>query len=167
MEPGAVADEVKRFGSRDVCITGGEPLHQKEAGELALRLLGDGYRVMVKTNGTLPVSELARAAGPRRDALLLSVDVKCPSSGEAGRFMEENLASMTVRDEVKFVVADRDDYGYAARFLAGHALPCEAVLQPVWGTDPSWLAESLLRDGLRARLMLQTHKYIWGPVEGR
>ncbi len=107
------------------------------------------------------------------------VDVKCPGSGEHLRFRPENLATLTARDELKFVLASRDDYDYARDFIRRHDLeskPAGLILSPAFRKDatasrsaenclldPRDLAEWMLADNLRARLGLQIHKFIWEP----
>ena len=107
------------------------------------------------------------------------VDVKCPDSGEGGTFRMENLNSLTLRDEVKFVIASRQDYEFACDFIQEHGLNsrvASVILSPAFRkdaagsrdtshclVDPQQLAEWMLADGLKARLGLQVHKFIWEP----
>jgi 7-carboxy-7-deazaguanine synthase len=107
------------------------------------------------------------------------VDVKCPGSGEHLRFRLENLATLTARDELKFVLASREDYEYARDFIGRHHLelkPAALILSPAFRKgattsrssencllDPRLLAEWMLTDNLNARLGLQIHKFIWEP----
>ena len=158
---------------RLVEFTGGEPMLQ--AGELVplmARMLADGYELMIETSGERPL------AGVPVEVHKI-VDVKCPASGEAGTFRMENLAALTQRDEVKFVISDRVDYEFARAFLKEHALAEKAgavLFSPAWKKvslperstancllDPKTLVEWMLEDGLPARLSLQVHKYIWEP----
>jgi 7-carboxy-7-deazaguanine synthase len=94
------------------------------------------------------------------------VDVKCPASNEADQNDWANLALLTPRDEVKFVIQDRPDYEFARQVVEQHDLidRCAAVLfSPVHGVlDPKSLAAWILEDRLTVRLQLQAHKYIWG-----
>ena len=45
------------------------------------------------------------------------MDVKCPGSGESHTTDWENLERLDANDEVKFVIKDRTDYGYASDVL--------------------------------------------------
>jgi len=149
-------------------ITGGEPLLQPETPELAQRLLGTGYTVMIETSGERFVGALPRG-------VIKIVDVKCPDSGEANTFERANLEAVDKKDEIKFVIATRRDYEYARNFTAEHQLTRrvkEVLFSPVFA-DPagSWpglnareLAEWILEDGLPVRLGLQLHKFIWDPA---
>ncbi|MGA7312767.1 MAG: radical SAM protein, partial [Silvibacterium sp.] len=97
-------------------FTGGEPLLQeRELIPLIERLLGTGYELMIETSGERPVENVPKAVHK-------IIDVKCPGSGEAGRFRMTNLASLTERDELKFVITNRDDYEFARDFIRTNAL---------------------------------------------
>lgn len=162
-----ILDEVKReaglYRSGLIEITGGEPLIQEETKELARRLLDAGNTVLIETNGSVALSGLDKRA-------VKIIDFKCPSSGHAGSFLMENLSLITPEDEIKFVVGNRDDYECAKKFLyefvedrTGKVL--FAPVKP--DLDPGLLAEWILKDGLKARLQIQLHKYIWSDERGR
>ena len=144
------------FGCHLVEITGGEPLCQPEVPRLCRRLLRLGYRVLLETNGTYPLSLVDRR-------VVRIMDVKTPSSGMAGHFHMENLALLGPRDQVKFVVADEADFHWSVEFLAAHPLPrgTEVLLSPVSPRlAPRQLAEWILACRMRARLQIQLHKYL-------
>lgn len=160
--------------TRLVEITGGEPmLQEREVVPLMERLLAEHYTVMLETSG-----ERRLAAVPEQ--VIKVVDVKCPDSGEGGRFRLENLAALTANDEVKFVLASRADYEFAREFirrqqLAGrvaHLIFSPAFAKTASGArdsshclvDPRELADWILQDGLPVRLGLQLHKFIWDPA---
>ena len=157
-----VVAAIEPYPCRLVEITGGEPLLQADVHPLMDRLLADGWEVLIETGGHRPIDRV-----PAR--VVKIVDVKCPASGEAGRQHWDNLRALTPRDQVKFVVQDRTDYDYARDVIQRHALVdrCAAVLlSPVHGVlAPQELARWVLEDGLRARVQLQAHKYIWGADE--
>lgn len=149
-------------------ITGGEPLLQNETPELAQRLLDNGYTVLIETSGERDVSVLPHE-------VVKIVDVKCPDSGEAGKFRLANLDALAKKDEIKFVIASRRDYEFARGFAAEHKLAervHEVLFSPVFADpDGKWpamdvraLAEWILADGLQVRLGLQIHKFIWDPA---
>ncbi len=158
---------------RLVEFTGGEPLLQaRELIPLMERLLAQGFQLMIETSGERPLGDVPPAVHK-------IVDVKCPGSGEAGRFRMENLDALTTRDEVKFVIADRADYEFARTFIATHQLQTRAgqiLLSPAFkkqpsperstancALDPRELVEWMLADAVPARLSLQIHKYVWEP----
>jgi 7-carboxy-7-deazaguanine synthase len=156
-----VMQKVRDFGCQLVEVTGGEPLAQKEAFELIRRLCDAGYEVLIETGGYVSTEGL-----DERAAVIL--DVKCPASGEAERNHWPNLERLRAdRDEVKFVVADREDWEFARGVIERHELEKRAraiLISPVWGsTDLKELAELVASSGLDVRMQLQLHKYIWGP----
>ena len=174
-EDEVVAEIEKLAPVKLVEFTGGEPLLQeRELVPLMERLLGEGYELMIETSGERPVENVPKAVHK-------IVDVKCPGSGEAARFRVENLASLTERDELKFVITNRDDYDYARDFIRDNTLEkrgAQLLLSPAFSKtptparstencllDPRDLVEWMLADGLNARLSLQIHKYIWEPLK--
>ncbi len=166
-----VVEAVDQIGCDLVEITGGEPLVQPGAVTLADRLLARGYTVLMETSGALDVSGL----DPRVHKIM---DLKCPGSGEESRNLWSNLDHLTSRDEVKFVVADLDDYAWAADVIRTRGLDdrvrngslCAVLISPVWHAAESkeapfllQLSREVLEDGLPVRLQIQLHKVIWGP----
>jgi 7-carboxy-7-deazaguanine synthase len=155
-------------------ITGGEPmLQERELVPLMERLLALGYTLLLETSGERPLERVPREVHK-------IVDVKCPRSGEVGTFRESNLPVLGPRDEVKFVIADRNDYEFARDFTRQHELQNKAggvIFSPAFfknpGTardssncqlDPRVLTEWILEDRLNVRLGLQIHKFIWEPA---
>ncbi|MHC4766654.1 MAG: radical SAM protein [Planctomycetota bacterium] len=155
-------------------VTGGEPLAQPAAHALIERLCDLGKTVLIETSGAIDI-------GPCDPRAIRILDLKTPGSGEAGKNLWSNLEHLTERDEVKFVITDRDDYEWARTVIEKHRLDqrCGAVLmsavsqQPPGeeiegcpGLDPRDLAEWLLRDPPRGgpvRIQAQLHKLIWDP----
>jgi len=154
--------EIRGHGTRNVCLTGGEPLLQGEAVSLVRALGREGYTTVIETGGSLDVGPYL--ALPR---VILSVDVKCPSSKMEGRNYWRNLSSLRPTDVEKFVIQDRRDYLYARRTLKSHPSSAQVVFQPVWGSDAGRLADWVLQDRLDVRTMVQEHKVLWGDVPGR
>ena len=154
-------------------ITGGEPmLHEREVVPLMEKLLASNYTVLLETSGERPLDKVP----PQVHKI---VDVKCPASGESGSFRMENLATLTSRDELKFVLADRADYEFAREFVrrylfdrsVGKIIYSPAFSKNAQGArtaehclvDPQELAEWILADSLNVRLGFQIHKFIWQP----
>jgi len=154
-----VVSRVTDFGLTRTCVTGGEPLLQKEASALVEALLDRGQDVLVETNGTLPLAGI----DPRAVKIM---DVKCPSSGEDRKMLWENFRHLTERDEVKFVISSPEDYRYAKEVAARYRREKKwgILLSPAFGFLPAErLAGWMVGDGLDARLQLQLHKLVWGP----
>jgi 7-carboxy-7-deazaguanine synthase len=158
----SIVREVTRHRTRHVCLTGGEPLLQKESVTLVRELSRKGITTVIETGGSLDVRPFLGVAG-----VSLSVDVKCPSSRMEGKNRWENLPLLRTTDVLKFVIADRKDYLYARRVLRKYTGPATVVFQPVWGSDGGHLADWVLKDRLDVRVMLQEHKVLWGDVPGR
>ena len=155
-----VVARVEAMGCRLVELTGGEPLLQKDAVPLMVRLVDAGYEVLLETGGHLSVADVPAP-------VVRIVDVKCPGSGEAAKMHWPNLDLLQPHDEVKFVLRDRADYEYARDVVKTHRLEgrVRAVLfSPVHGVlDPQALSAWILEDHLDVRLQLQLHKFIWSP----
>jgi 7-carboxy-7-deazaguanine synthase len=172
-EDEVVAEVEKLAPVRLIEFTGGEPMLQgRELIPLMERLLRTGYELMLETSGERALESVPLGVHK-------IVDVKCPGSGESGTFLLSNLECMTRRDEVKFVIADRDDYEFAREFIREHQPETRAgqiLLSPAFSKgpsaqrttencllDPRELVEWMLADALPARLNLQIHKYVWEP----
>jgi 7-carboxy-7-deazaguanine synthase len=152
-----VVNRVEAYGCTLVEVTGGEPLLQPEAIDLMHALLARGHEVLVETGGSLPIEDVPE--GVRR-----IVDVKCPGSGESDRNRWENLDSLRPGDELKFVIADRADFDWAAGVLHARALNEKApvLFSAVQEKLPAGdLARWVLEDRLPVRVQLQMHKILW------
>ena len=150
-------------GARRVCVTGGEPLAQKNCLKLLSRLCDAGFEVSLETSGALDIGRV----DPR---VVRVVDVKTPGSGEASSNRYENLALLRESDQVKFVLCDRADYEWAREQVARHGLidRSHVLFSPSEGQlEPSRLAEWILEDRLQVRFQLQLHKVLWGAEPGR
>lgn len=159
----SVLAEVARYPARQVCVTGGEPLSQKECLPLLTALCDAGYDVSLETSGALDIAEV-----DSRVARIM--DLKAPDSGESAKNRWENLACLNQRDEIKIVIASRADYEWARQAIAEHRLDdlCSVLLSPAQGLiEPTALAEWILEDGLNVRFQMQLHKLLWGNMKGK
>jgi len=160
MQLGEVLARVRDLGCGLVEITGGEPLLQPGAIHLMDVLLGEGYEVLLETGGSLPIDDVP--LGVRR-----IVDVKCPGSGESARNLWENLDRLREGDELKFVLADRQDYLWAREQIRSRGLDRRApiLFSSVQGAlDPGQMARWVLDDALPVRVQVQLHKVLWPGV---
>ena len=158
----AILDEVKSYGAKHVCVTGGEPLSQKRCIDLLKQLCDAGYDVSLETSGAIDVSDV----DPRVSRV---VDVKAPGSGEVEKNLWSNLNVLTARDQIKFVLADRADYDWSRDVIAQRDLSnrCDILFSPVYGKlEPRDLAEWILADRLPVRMQIQLHKVLWGEKPG-
>jgi 7-carboxy-7-deazaguanine synthase len=156
-----IIDEIKNFSCTSVCITGGEPLLQKETTPLIECLLRKKYTVCLETNGSINIKKLAG-----KKSLLISLDIKCPSSGSHTQMNMKNIMYLSKKDQLKFVIKTKEDYNYAKKILEKYNPACTVFFQPVWGANPKKLASWILNDALSVRLSLQLHKIIWGTKRG-
>ena len=156
-----VIEEVKKYDSKLVEVTGGEPLVQKEALHLMRKLCDDGYEVLLETGGSLPIDSV-----DKRVRVIL--DLKCPSSKMKGKNLYENLDHLKPIDEVKFVIGTREDYEWAKEIITKYKIneKCEILFSVVFDKlEPLTLTNWILEDKLNVRFQLQMHKFIWKPEE--
>ena len=146
---------------KNICLTGGEPMIQKEFSELLDRLLAEGKHVTIETNGSVSIKDL-----PDSENILVSMDIKCPSSMMTERMDWNNLALLKPKDQLKFVLADEGDYEFAVDIVKRYAPDTEIIFSPVGGLEVRPIAERVVESGLNVRVLLQLHKIIWGNMKG-
>lgn len=155
--------EVARHPTPYVCVTGGEPLAQKNVHRLLGLLCDASYAVSLETSGALDVSAV--------DSRVMKIlDIKTPASGEVSKNLWANLEYLSATDEIKFVVCDEVDYQWAKNCVNDRNLTdtCSVIFSPAQGQiSATDLAEWILRDGLKVRLQLQLHKILWGNQQGK
>ena len=154
---------VGEYRARHVCVTGGEPLAQKNCLPLLTELCDAGYRVSLETSGAMPIAGV--------DARVVRVvDVKTPGSREERRNRYEDLALLRAGEQVKFVICDRSDYEWSREKIASVELAegCQVLFSPSAEQLPAReLADWILADRLPVRFQLQLHKVLWGNVAGK
>jgi 7-carboxy-7-deazaguanine synthase len=155
-----ILSKLKDFNCNLIEITGGEPLAQKNVFPFITTLCDLGYEVLIETGGYVSTKQVDNRAK-------IILDVKCPASGESERNHWPNLERLRKeKDEVKFVIADLDDWKFAKKIIKKYDLPNrvkEILISPVFGVEnlPE-IAETISRSNMNIRLNLQLHKYIWG-----
>jgi len=152
-----VTNAVERFGISLVEITGGEPLLQKEVYPLMQTLLEKRYTVMLETGGSLALDEVP-------EPVIKIMDLKCPASGEESRNNYDNLSRLTLQDEVKFVILNREDYDWSRKILNEYSIHerAQVLFSPVYEKlELKDLTKWVLEDNLPVRLQTQLHKVIW------
>ncbi len=157
-----IIDRVSGYECSLVEITGGEPLLQNETPLLITNLIENGYTVLLETNGTIDTSCID-------EKCIKIVDIKCPSSGESGKNILDNLNRLNVKDQVKFVISNHEDYEYAKdiiKQIPGGFLRENILISPVPGKmEFSDLANRILKDKLMVRFHIQLHKIIWPDID--
>jgi len=159
----AIVSRVQELGAHYVCVTGGEPLAQKNCLQLLTRLCDAGRRVSIETSGALSLE----GVDPR---VVLVVDIKTPASGEEGRNRYAELTRLAAKDQVKFVICDRGDYEWSRGKVQELSLDkrCSVLFSPSHEQLPAReLADWILEDRLPVRFQVQLHKYLWGNTPGK
>ena len=158
-----ILEKVSAYPAKLVTVTGGEPLAQPECIALLQSLIEAGFGVSLETSGALPIHSV-----PSEVSIVL--DLKAPSSGEMHRNLYDNISALALKDQVKFVLADRADYDWARFKISEYELISrvgEVLLSPVYeALPPRQLADWVLSDGLAVRVQIQLHKLLWGDVPG-
>jgi 7-carboxy-7-deazaguanine synthase len=155
-----VLAEIRKHPAKYVCITGGEPLLQKEVLTLMSKLCDLDYFVSLETSGSKSIKNV----DPRVKIIL---DVKTPDSGAANSFLLDNLESLQTSTEFKFVICSDKDFDWSENFCSQYGLKEKftVLYSPSYGqVTERWLAEKILQKNSTARLQLQLHKYIWNPT---
>ena len=155
--------EVARYDTCYVTVTGGEPMAQGGCIELLDSLVDKGYSVSLETSGAIDLEQV-------NTSVVKVMDIKVPGSQEDHRNRYENLAYLTKKDQVKFVIGDEQDYEWSKEQIAKYKLPerCEVLFSPIMGRqDPTELANKILRDQLPVRFQMQLHKILWGDTPGK
>ena len=158
-----VLDQVASFGARYVTVTGGEPLAKPNCLRLMEKLCDAGYQVSLETSGALDIA----GVDPR---VSIVMDLKTPGSAEVSRNMYANLALLERKDQVKFVICDRQDFSWASFKVREYDLLArvgEVLFSPSVGQqDAAELAEWILAERLPVRFQMQLHKILWGDKPG-
>ena len=159
-----IVEQVKSYGADYVTVTGGEPLAQPNCLPLLSELCDAGLQVSLETGGAMPV-----AGVDERVSIVL--DLKTPGSNEMQRNDYDNIPKLGKKDQVKFVICDRQDYEWSRMKIEELALRDrveEILFSPIHGQlSPKDLAEWILQDKLEVRFQLQLHKILWDDAQGR
>ncbi len=158
----SIIQEISRYDSEHITITGGEPLAQKACLSLIDRLCDDGYKISLETSGALDIENV------HKDVKII-MDIKTPSSNEATKNLFDNIKKLKSTDEIKFVISDHNDYEWSKSIISQYNLTsvCLLLFSPEHtNLEPKQLAEWILKDRLKVRMQIQMHKYIWGLEPG-
>ncbi len=150
-----IIDEITKYQCKKICLTGGEPLIQEDSIKLIKRLLKQNYIICLETNGSKDIKPLKK-----KKNLLISLDIKCPSSKMEKKMLFENIKFLENKDQLKFVIKDKKDYDYAKNILKKYSTKCDSFFQPVWSTKPEKIANWILKDNLDVKLGMQIHKIL-------
>ncbi len=156
-----IIQEIKKFDTNYVTVTGGEPLAQKNCIDLMNQLCELGYQVSLETGGALDIKDV-------HSKVKIILDVKTPKSNEDKNNFWPNLANIKPNDEIKFVIQDYEDFSWSMDIIEKYQLNQNQILfSPVYNVLASeQLAEWILKHQLNVRLQLQLHKILWGEKKG-
>ncbi|WP_257287244.1 7-carboxy-7-deazaguanine synthase QueE [Endozoicomonas sp. SESOKO2] len=158
-----IVGKVEGYGAKYVCVTGGEPLGQPNCLPLLERLVETGFEVSLETSGALDVSLVD-------ERVVKVLDLKPPASGESHRNLYQNIEHLTANDQVKFVIANREDYDWSVSKILQYNLlsrVSDVLFSPVNDQlGPDQLADWIISDKLPVRFQLQLHRVIWGDKTG-
>lgn len=155
--------QIQKYDCKIVCVTGGEPLAQPACLQLLEKLADANFTVSLETSGALDVSKVDKR-------VVKIMDLKTPSCGEVEKNRYENIECLTPQDQVKFVIANNEDYDWAKKMMTNYDLPqrCQILFSPVMPTqNPAELAEKILADKLPVRFQIQLHKFLWQDAQGK
>lgn len=153
---------IKKYNCKNVTVTGGEPLSQKNT-LLFLDKISDLYEVSLETSNALSIKDINKN-------ITIILDIKTPNSNESDRNIIDNYKYLKKTDQVKFVVCKLEDYYWAKEYIFNNNLHeiCNILISPSYGEmNLKKLADQILLDNLPARLQIQLHKLIWGDERGR
>ena len=159
----AILVEVKKYQTRYVTVTGGEPLAQKACLFLLKQLCDEGYSVSLETSGAFDISEVDKR-------VVKVLDIKTPGSLEDQKNHWANIDYLLPQDQIKFVICHLEDYIWAKETIVRYDLSkrCEILFSPSYEEmNPSQLADWIVKDQLQVRMQIQLHKVLWGDVPGR
>ena len=158
---GSVLAEVKQYNTNYVCVTGGEPLAQKNCLKLLDVLTDNNYKISLETSGSIDIS-------PVNSGVSIVMDLKTPSSTECHQNRYENIALLREKDQLKFVIANRDDFNWCCDMLENNTTSAGVLFSPVYESlKPVDLADWILEKQLNVRLQVQLHKILWGEEKGK
>ncbi len=158
-----LVDEARKSGASHVCVTGGEPLAQRQCLTLLTVLCEGGFQVSLETSGAIDASTVD-------ERVARVIDVKTPGSGESQRNLDLALQNLRPRDQLKFVICDRADYEWCRERVRTERLEarCQVLFSPSYQQlAAGLLANWILADRLPVRFQIQLHKILWGDVPGR
>ncbi len=163
MRMSSILNKIKKYPTKYVTVTGGEPLAQKSCLKLLAKLCNFGYDVSLETSGAINVSNVDKRVKK-------IIDIKTPGSAEENKNKFENLKHLTTKDEIKFVICDQSDYVWAKKNIIEKNMAniCEIIFSPAHESiKPKNLANWILKDQLNVRMQIQLHKYLWGDRPGK
>ena len=158
-----ICELVKNTGVKNVTLTGGEPLLQGEIENLIEKLISQGNRVEIETNGSVDLKKFADL----KNRPVFTMDYKLPSSNMEKYMNTDNFSLLEKSDTVKFVSGSIADLEKAVEVIEKYSLSekCHVYISPVFDKiNPAEIVDFMIKRNLNGvRLQLQLHKFIWEP----
>ncbi len=157
-----IVNYIKNTRIKNVTITGGEPLIQKDI-KLLLELISGEKELCceIETNGAVslkPFSDIKNRPS-------FTMDYKLPSSGMEKYMLMENFDLLTLNDTVKFVSGNVGDLIRAKDIMDKFELygRVNLYISPVFGSiEPVEIVKFMTENKMNnVNLQLQMHKIIW------
>ena len=157
----SIMEQVAKYNTHYVCVTGGEPMAQSNCLILLDTLIEARYKVSMETSGSIDIS-------PVNKNVSVVMDLKTPSSTEQSQNRYENIALLESKDQLKFVIASRSDFDWCCSILENYDVLSDVLFSPVYESlKPVDLADWILEKQLNVRLQVQLHKLLWGDEKGK
>ena len=157
----SIMEQVAKYNTHYVCVTGGEPMAQRNCLILLDTLIEAGYKVSMETSGSIDIS-------PVNKKVSVVMDLKTPSSTEQSQNRYENITLLVSKDQLKFVIASRSDFDWCCSILESYDVLSDVLFSPVYeNLKPVDLADWILEKQLNVRLQVQLHKLLWGDQKGK
>ena len=157
----SIMEQVEKYNTHYVCVTGGEPMAQRNCLILLDTLIEAGYKVSMETSGSIDIS-------PVNKKVSVVMDLKTPSSTEQSQNRYENITLLESKDQLKFVIASRSDFDWCCSILESYDVLSDVLFSPVYeNLKPVDLADWILEKQLNVRLQVQLHKLLWGDEKGK
>ena len=156
-----ILESIKKYPCELVEVTGGEPLFQKGCIDLLKELVKLDYKVLLETSGSLTIKDVP-------EKVINIIDFKCPSSNMKKKNYWENIQFINPKDEVKFVIGNKEDYKWAKKKIDKYNLLniCTVLMSPTYKKiEPKTITKWILDDSLDVRFQIQLHKEIWEDKE--
>lgn len=158
-----IIEEVEKIGYKNITLTGGEPLINKNIDKLIDKLIELGYKINIETNGTVDISPYIAKK------LILTVDYKTNSSGMTNYMIKENFPLLREYDVFK-IVCSKNDFEDIENLLKNNDIKSYIYLSPIYKeVEPYELVDflkELHKKGIntsKIRVQVQLHKIIWEP----
>lgn len=156
-----ILNEVSKYNTPYICVTGGEPMAQSNCLKLLDSLIEVGYKVSMETSGSIDIT-------PVNSKVSIVMDIKTPSSTEEKQNRYENLSVLQSKDQLKFVISSRADFDWSCDLLKKNQVKSEVLFSPVYESlEPVQLADWILEKKINVRLQVQLHKILWGDQKGK